>query len=99
MNPVLSSQLIRIQIEHRVNNPLVIPKKPALGNMVVLSEAPPSLMEGLPIADQKAIANAVGKPILLIGYDEAGRAELEFMDAEGGIHSIYVNPEILRTAE
>jgi hypothetical protein len=46
--------------------------------------------------NQKAISEAVGKPIRLIGYDDDGRAELEFTDAEGVIHFIYVNTSVIR---
>ena len=75
------------------------PKKPNPGDMVILLEAVPGLLEGLPNADQKAIAEVVGKPILFVGYDETGRAELEFTDGHGEIHSIYVSPETIRAAE
>lgn len=66
---------------------------------MILLEAVPGLLEGLPSADQKAITEVVGKPILFVGYDETGRAELEFTDCHGEIHSIYVSPETIRAAE
>jgi hypothetical protein len=72
------------------------PTKPKPGDSVVLIEAPPGLLQGLPIEDQKAISEAVGKPIRLIGYDDDGRAELEFTDAEGVIHFIYVSASVIR---
>jgi hypothetical protein len=75
------------------------PGKPDPGDMVILLEAVPGLLEGLPNADQKAIAEVVGKPILFVGYDAMGRAELEFTDGHGEIHSIYVSPETIRAAE
>jgi hypothetical protein len=62
-------------------------------------EALPGLLEGLPSADQKAIAEVVGKPILFVGYHETGRAELEFTDGHGEIHSVYVSPETIRASE
>jgi hypothetical protein len=40
----------------------------------------------------------VGKPILLTGYDEDGRAELEFQDGSADFHFIYVSPEFIRKA-
>jgi hypothetical protein len=83
-------------ISNSVTNP---PKKPEPGDMVILLEAVPGLLEGLPSADQKAIAEVVGKPILFVGYDETGRAELEFTDGRGEIHSIYVSPEIMKAPE
>jgi hypothetical protein len=74
-------------------------KKPGPGDLVILLEALPGLLEGLPSADQKAIAEVVGKPILFVRYDETGRAELEFTDGHGEIHSIYVSPETIKAAE
>ena len=53
----------------------------------------------LPIEDQKAISEIVGKPILLTEYDNHGRAELKFTDSEGVIHFIYVNPTVIRPIE
>jgi hypothetical protein len=38
----------------------------------------------------------VGKPILLIDYDEIGRAELEFKDKNETLHHIRVKAEFLR---
>jgi hypothetical protein len=75
------------------------PRKPDPGDMVILWQAVPRLLEGLPSADQKAIAEVVGKPILFVRYDETGRAELEFTDGLGEIHSIYVSPEAIKGAE
>lgn len=69
------------------------------GENVVLTEVPPGLLDDLPSEDQKAISEVVGKPILLVGFDDDGRAELEFADGEGGVHFIFVNPEFVRPAE
>jgi hypothetical protein len=44
---------------------------------------PPGLLDDLPTEDRKAISNVVGKPIVLNEYDDDGRAELEFNDADG----------------
>ena len=66
------------------------------GSRVLLTAAPPALLEGLPPEDQNAIIAAVGKPILLLRYDQDGRAELEFKDTEGVIHSVFVDPSLLR---
>jgi hypothetical protein len=49
----------------------------------------------LPTEDQEAIAAVVGKLILLTEYDDDGRAELEFTDRNGIIHSIFVNPDFI----
>jgi hypothetical protein len=67
-------------------------KKPKAGEQVVLISAPAELLSGLPMEDQKAISDVVGKPILLTDYPEDGRAELEFTDSDGIIHFIYVQP-------
>ena len=73
-------------------------KRPKPGTQVMLTEVPPGLQNGLPEEDQQAIAEAVGKPILLNEYDEDGRAELQFTDKEGVIHFIYVNPSYIKRA-
>jgi hypothetical protein len=48
--------------------------KPKPGEMVVLMEVPPGMLDDLPPVDQQAINEVVGKPILLNEYDEDGRA-------------------------
>jgi hypothetical protein len=48
--------------------------KPKPGDLVLLMEKPLGLLEGLPGEDQKAIAEAIGKPIQLVGYDDDGRS-------------------------
>jgi hypothetical protein len=59
----------------------------------VLTRVPPRLLEDLPLEDQQAISEVVGKPVQLNEYDEFGRAELEFKDSSGNFHFIYVSPE------
>ena len=71
-------------------------KKARPGDMVVLERLPPGLLNGLPKRDQTAISAIVGKPVLLVGYDDDGRAELEFVDRHKIIHSIWVNPKFIR---
>jgi hypothetical protein len=71
-------------------------RKPAQGDTVVLRVLPQGLLEGLPMEDQKAISEIVGKPVRLNKVDEDGRCELEFTDRLGVIHFIYVRPEFLR---
>ena len=63
--------------------------------MVVLWQVPATLLEGLPAEDQRAILESVGKPILLVGYDHDGRAELEFTDSKNVVHTIFVNTEFI----
>ena len=72
--------------------------KPLPGGMVVLTRIPPGLSNGLPREDQRAIADIIGKPVLLSEYDDTGRAELEFADKEGIIHDIYVVVADIRRA-
>lgn len=52
--------------------------------------------------DQDAIVAIVGRPLVLVGYDEDGRAELHFDDPFDGradgrshIHSIWAAPEFI----
>jgi len=67
------------------------------GQKVILTKLPPGLIDGLPVEDQRAISEVVGKPVLLNEYDEDGRAELEFIDyREDIIHSIYVDPKLIK---
>jgi hypothetical protein len=73
----------------------ILNPKPEPGQMVVLKQLPPGLIDGLPQEDQEAITAIVGQPVLLLEYDEAGRAELEFTASRGVIHFIYVNPEFI----
>jgi len=77
-------------------------RKPEPGETVVLTTAPSGLLEGLPQEDQNAIVAIVGKPVLLVGYDELGRAELEFddpfdvrSDRYSHTHKIWVAPEFI----
>jgi hypothetical protein len=72
--------------------------KPKPGDLVLLMEAPSGLLEGLPAEDQKAISEVIGKPIQLVGYDDDGRAELQFTDGAGVIHFIFVNPSVIKAA-
>ena len=60
--------------------------------IVVLKEVPPGLLSGLPASDQVAISRQRGRPVQLVGYDEDGRAELEFTDVKGHLHTIWVHP-------
>ena len=76
--------------------------KPRPGETVALTSSPPGLLNGLPQEDQNAIVAIVGKPVLLVGYDEDGRAELHFddpfdirTDEHSHTHSIWVAPEFI----
>jgi hypothetical protein len=72
--------------------------RPGSGDLVVLTEIPPGLLDDLPMEDQEAITEQIGKPVTLNEYDEDGRAELEFKDKKGTIHFIYVNPDFIKLA-
>ena len=71
-------------------------KKPGAGEIVVLEAVPSSLLNGLPKSDRAAISEIVGTPVFLAGYDDRGRAELEFIDRKDHNHSIGVDPRLLR---
>ena len=53
------------------------------------------MLDDLPAEDKRAIRAMIGEPILLKGYDGVERAQLEFTDAEGVHHSIYVHPKFI----
>jgi len=74
-------------------------KKPKTSKIAVLTRVPPGLLDDLPIEDQRAISDIVGKPVLFNGYDEDGRAELEFTERSGVIHTIWVRPEFVKTSK
>jgi len=76
--------------------------KPLPGEMVVLTRIPPGLLDGLPQEDQNAIVAIIGKPVMLVEFDEDGRAELHFddpfdarTDDYSHTHSIWVTPEFI----
>ncbi len=58
---------------------------------------PSGFLDDLPAEDQLAISSAVGKLIILKGYDEDGRAELEFEEKDGTTHLIFVNPVFVKS--
>jgi hypothetical protein len=75
-----------------------------VGDEVVLVAIPPGLLHGLPDEDQRAIRAIVGKPVTFLGYDDDGRAELEFADPFDAdpesyyshTHTSWVAPEFLK---
>jgi hypothetical protein len=69
------------------------------GEWVVLTEVPPGMLDDLPLEDQQAIVEVVGKRIVLRGYDDDGRAELEFEDRDGNGHVIFVDLRFIRADE
>lgn len=71
-------------------------KKLEPGDVVVLTELPPGLLDDLPLEDQRAISEAVGKPIVFNEYTENGTLELQFTSGDGHIHFIWVEPKFIR---
>jgi len=76
--------------------------KPKPGDMVVLTAVPHGILDGLPEEDQHAITAIVGKPAMLVGYDDDGRAEISFddpfdvrTDVYSNTHSVWVPPAFL----
>ena len=67
------------------------------GDRVILTTAPAALLRGLPKEDQKAIQAIVGQPVTFAGFSY-GQAELEFKDARGDDHTIWVEPTLIRPA-
>jgi hypothetical protein len=66
------------------------------GERVVLIAVPPGFLDDLPEEDQRAITAMIGKPVQFSGWDEDGRAELEFDDPfHDGTHTIWVKPEFI----
>jgi hypothetical protein len=47
--------------------------KPHPGQTVALTSIPPGLLNGLPQEDQNAIVAIVGKPVLLVEYEDGGQ--------------------------
>lgn len=72
--------------------------RPRAGEKVVLVAIPPGLLDGLRDEDQRAINAIMGKPVKLCGYDDSGRAELEFDDpCDDSSHTIWVAPEFIQS--
>jgi hypothetical protein len=67
------------------------------GDRVILLTAPDVLLRGLPKEDQQAIRAIVGRPVTLAGFNY-GQAELEFKDAAGDDHTIWVEPALIKAA-
>jgi hypothetical protein len=65
------------------------------GERVVLEKLPPGLLNGLPEEDQKAVSAIVGVPIPFLGFDD-GRLDLEFVEDDGTIHTIYVDRQFVK---
>jgi hypothetical protein len=66
-----------------------------VGQKVILTSLPAGFVDDLPEQDQRAIAAVVGTAILLVGFDDIGRAELEFQEQDGTYHKIFVAREFI----
>ena len=66
------------------------------GDKVILTGLPMGFVDDLPQEDQRAITAVVGTAISLTGFDEDGRAELEFVEPNGIFHTIYIAREFIR---
>lgn len=73
-------------------------EKPGAGQKVVLVSLPDRFLDDLPQADREAISAIIGAPVSLVGYDEDGRAELEFtVAARPGHHgTIWIDAKHIR---
>jgi hypothetical protein len=65
------------------------------GDKVLFKQAPETLLHGLLQEDQNAIKAQEGRPLEIIGFDKYGHAEMEFTAADGGMHTIWVEPHNL----
>ena len=71
-------------------------KQPKPGDMVVLDGLPPGFLDDLPLENQIAIRDMIGKPIKFNEITSWGRAELQFEESPGRGHFIYVDPSFIR---
>jgi hypothetical protein len=65
------------------------------GQKVILTTLPAGFVDDLPEEDQRAVSAVVGTAILLVGFDDIGRAELEFQEQDGTYHKIFVAREFI----
>ena len=63
------------------------------GDAVKLVKISGALIDGLPESDVTAIENQINKIMVIQSFSEHGHVELEFTDADGNMHSIWVNPK------
>lgn len=66
------------------------------GDVVLLVKVPDSLLSGLPVEDQDAIRSQIGKVLKVDAFDNYGNAEVEFVDNNGDLHTIWVNSTYLK---
>jgi hypothetical protein len=68
------------------------------GQKAIVTGLPKGFLDNLPQEDQAAITAILGKPIRFRGFDDAGRAELEFREADGTLHFIYLAQQFIGPA-
>jgi hypothetical protein len=61
------------------------------GQKAIVTGLPKGFLDDLPREDQVAITAILGKPIRFRGFDE-----LEFREANGTLHFIYLAPQFIR---
>jgi hypothetical protein len=66
------------------------------GQKVIVTRLPAGFLDDLPEEDQRAIVAIIGKPIHFRGFADSGHAELEFRDANGTLHFIYLAQQFIR---
>jgi hypothetical protein len=82
-------------------------KQPKPGDMVVLVGLPPGFLDDLPLEEQFAISEMVGKAVKFCGITSGiisnsrwERAELAFSDKKRGMnHTLYVDPSYIRAVK
>ena len=66
------------------------------GNRVRFLAASSGLLRGLPVSDRRAILGAVGGVYRVQDLNGHGHAEIEFVEPNGTMHFVWVEPENLR---
>jgi hypothetical protein len=67
----------------------------AAGNSVAIRKIPQELISGLPNEDQAAILACLDRIFSISDFDAYGHVEIEFTDAEGVLHTIWIRPDCL----
>ena len=74
-------------------------KQPKPGDMVALVGLPPGFLDDLPVENQIAIRDVIGKPVKFNEITSWGYAELEFGENPGKGHFIYVDLSFIRPVD
>jgi hypothetical protein len=61
----------------------------------ILKALPTGFVDDFPDEDRLALTAEIAKRVQLNGYDEDGRAELEFVAGDETVHFVFVTPEHL----